>query len=135
MLFCGFGSCIIQLTSDSKEIGIPDFTGFDNSFGFVLPAGSLWIRGKGEKSEDPEVPKFKYPMSWVCKDCYKFDPRVKKGFQSPVKQTIPSNLETILRNQFLTKCRFLNFFWKNTTRILFKSFSRGHPPISNLGGI
>ena len=39
---------------------------------------SVNLRLKGDKSEDPQVPKFNYPTSWICKDCTKFDPRVKK---------------------------------------------------------
>ena len=36
-------------------------------------------RLKGESSEDPEVPKFKYPTSWICRECVRSDPRLKKS--------------------------------------------------------
>ena len=40
---------------------------------------SVNMRLKGDSSEDPEVPKFKYPPSWICRDCMRKTQFVRKN--------------------------------------------------------
>ena len=40
---------------------------------------SVNMRLKGDSSEDPEVPKFKYPTSWICRDCMRKTQFVRKN--------------------------------------------------------
>ena len=40
---------------------------------------SVNMRLKGDASEDPDVPKFKYPTSWICRDCMRKTQFVRKN--------------------------------------------------------